>query len=127
MGTQVPPVAGGGVFVSGDIDFYEKRGILNVTTGLFLKYGQEESQMPEREIGKVTDYFARPVVAGVRMEGPLDIGERVHIMGHTTDFELTVSSMQIDHHYVSHANIGEDIGIKVPDRVRTGDKVYKID
>jgi hypothetical protein len=49
-----------------------------------------------KEIGKVTDYFAHPVVAGVKMEAPLDVGDRVHFMGHTTDFELTVSSMQID-------------------------------
>ncbi len=82
--------------------------------------------MSEKEIGKVTDYFAHPVVAGVKMEAPLDVGDRVHFMGHTTDFELTVSSMQIDHHYISHAEKDQDIGIKVPDRVRAGDRVYKI-
>ena len=83
--------------------------------------------MSEREIGKVTDYFAHPVVAGVKVEEPLDVGERIHIMGHTTDFELTVTSMQINHQYISHADMGEDIGIKVPDRVRAGDRVYKVE
>lgn len=83
--------------------------------------------MSEKEVGVVTDYFAHPVVAGVKMEGPLSIGERIHIMGHTTDFELTVTSMQIDHQYIAHADQGEDIGIKVPDRVRAGDRVYKVE
>ena len=82
--------------------------------------------MPETEIGKISDFFARPVVAGIDMTGSLKIGDRIHIKGHTTDVEMTVDSMQIDNKNVTEAKKGQSIGIKVPDRVRQGDTVYKI-
>ena len=82
--------------------------------------------MPEEEIGHVSDFFARPVVAGIDMTGRLKVGDRVHITGHTTDLELTVESMQIDNASVTEAKPGDAVGIKVPDRVRRGDKVYKV-
>lgn len=80
----------------------------------------------EIEIGKVTDFFARPVVAGIQLSQPLKVGEKIHIKGHTTDITLTVDSMQINRVNVSDAKPGDVIGIKVPDRVRNGDTVYKV-
>ena len=82
--------------------------------------------MAEVEIGKVSDFFARPVVAGVELTAPLKVGDRIHILGHTTDMELTVESMQIDNVNVQEAKSGDIVGIKVSDRVRRGDKAYKI-
>jgi selenocysteine-specific translation elongation factor len=82
--------------------------------------------MPETEIGKISDFFARPVVAGITLTGALKVGDKIHIKGHTTDIELTVSSMQINNVNVTEAKAGDGIGIKVPDRVRPGDKVYKV-
>jgi len=82
--------------------------------------------MPEVEIGSVSDFFAHPVVAGIELIDWLKVGDRIHIMGHTTDIELTVDSMQIDNKSVTEAKAGDAIGIKVSDRVRRGDKVYKI-
>ena len=82
--------------------------------------------MPEVEIGKVTDYFAKPVVAGVELSGVLKIGDRIHIKGSTTDMELTIESMQINRVDITEAKSGDLVGIKVPDRVRRGDKVYKV-
>ena len=82
--------------------------------------------MPEVEIGTVNDFFARPVVAGIELKGALKVGDKVHIKGHTTDLELTVESMQIDNVNVTEAKTGESVGIKVTDRVRRGDTVYKI-
>ena len=82
--------------------------------------------MSEEEVGKVSDFFARPVVAGIDMTGTLRTGDRVHIKGHTTDLEMVVASMQIDNQTVSEVGSGDSVGIKVPDRVRPGDTVYKI-
>jgi putative protease len=82
--------------------------------------------MPETEIGKVSDFFARPVVAGIDVTESLKVGDRIHIKGHTTDVEMTVDSMQIDNKSVPSAEKGDSVGIKVPDRVRQGDTVYKI-
>ncbi len=82
--------------------------------------------MPEEVIGKVSDFFARPVVAGIQLTATLKLGDKVHIKGHTTDLELTVDSMQMDNVDVKEAKAGDAIGIKLSDRVRRGDTVYKV-
>ena len=82
--------------------------------------------MPEVEIGKVNDFFARPVVAGIELTGPLKVGDKLHIKGHTTDLEFIVESMQINNVNVQTAKAEDSIGIKVPDRVRRGDAVYQV-
>jgi len=82
--------------------------------------------MPEEEIGKVSDFFAHPVVAGIELTGTLKVGDQIHIKGHTTDLEFTISSMQINNVNVNEAKAGDAIGVKVSDRVRRGDVVYKV-
>jgi len=82
--------------------------------------------MPEEEVGKVSDFFAKPVVAGIDLAGTLKAGDKIHIKGHTTDMEMVIASMQIDNENVSEAKKGESVGVKVPDRVRAGDTVYKV-
>ncbi len=82
--------------------------------------------MPEEVIGKVSDFFARPVVAGIELTATLKLGEKIHIKGHTTDIELTIDSMQINNVDVKQAKAGDSIGIKVSERVRGGDIVYKV-
>ena len=82
--------------------------------------------MSEVEIGMVSDFFARPVVAGIELTAPLKVGDKIHITGHTTDMELTVGSMQINNVDVTEAKTGDSVGVKISERVRRGDKVYKI-
>jgi selenocysteine-specific translation elongation factor len=82
--------------------------------------------MPEMQIGTVSDFFARPVVAGIQLTAPLKSGDRIHIKGHTTDLELVVESMQINNLTVAEAKAGDSVGIKLPDRARKGDTVSKI-
>ena len=82
--------------------------------------------MPEVEIGHVSDFFARPVVAGIELTATLKMGDKIHIKGHTTDLELTVNSMQINNVNVEEGKAGDAVGIKVTDRVRRGDTVYNV-
>ena len=82
--------------------------------------------MPEERIGVVNDYFAKISVAGIDLEGALRVGDTIHIKGHTTDLEQAVESIQIEHAPVEEANGGDAIGIKVQDRCRGGDVVYKV-
>lgn len=82
--------------------------------------------MPEEEIGRVSDFFARPVVAGIDLTASLKVGDMIRIKGHTTDLELAVESMQINSMDVQEAKSGDSVGVRVPDRVRRGDSVYKI-
>ncbi len=82
--------------------------------------------MAEIAVGKVSDFFARPVVAGVDLTGPLKVGEKGHIKGHTTDLEMAVTSMQIHNQDVREARAGDSVGIKVPSPVRRGDTVFRV-
>ena len=82
--------------------------------------------MTEEIIGKVSDFFAHPVVAGIELTASLNVGDTIKIKGHTTDLSVTVGSIQIKNANVTAAKAGDSIGIKVPDRVRKGDSVYKI-
>jgi putative protease len=91
-----------------------------------LSVRREVLEMPDVEIGKITDFFAKPVVAGIELSGTLKIGDKIHIKGSTTDMELAVESMQIERVNITEGKRGDLVGIKVPDRVRRGDKVYKV-
>jgi len=78
----------------------------------------------EKEIGSVSDYFTKVEVAAIKLSGGLKVGDKIHIKGATTDFEQEVDSMQIDRKPVEKAKKGDEIGIKVSDRVRRNDKVF---
>ncbi len=80
----------------------------------------------EEEIGQVNDFFARPVVAGIELTGTLKVGETVHIKGHTTDITMVVESMEVNNVKVQVAHARDQIGVKVTDRVRRGDRVYLV-
>jgi selenocysteine-specific translation elongation factor len=82
--------------------------------------------MPEEKVGEVTDFFARPVVAAIQLTGSLKVGDKVVVKGHSTNVEFSVGSMQIHNAVVTEAKAGDGVGIKVPDRVRKGDAVYKV-
>ncbi|MCK5043770.1 translation elongation factor-like protein [Candidatus Pacearchaeota archaeon] len=80
--------------------------------------------MAEKEIGKVSSYFGHVNVAAVKLSGKLKIGKKVHIKGHTTDFEQEIDSIQIENKAVSKAKKGDHVGIKVSEKVRPGDKIF---
>ena len=82
--------------------------------------------MTEKLVGTVSDFFARPMVAGIEMTGTLKVEDKIHILGHTTDLEMVIESMQINNVNVTEAKSGDSVGIKVSDRVRSGDKIYKV-
>lgn len=83
--------------------------------------------MAEKEIGEVSTYFSHVEVAAIKLSGSLKVGDRVRIKGHTTDFEQLIDSMQINRKDVKEAKKGNEIGIKVNDRVRPNDKVLLIE
>jgi len=79
------------------------------------------------EIGVVEHFFSKIGVAAIKIKsGSLKVGDKIRIKGQTTDFEQIVESMEINKQKISEAKPGDDVGIKVIDRVREGDIVYKI-
>ncbi len=83
--------------------------------------------MEEKKIGEVIKYFGKIGVAAIRLsEGSLKVGDTIRIVGHTSDFTQPVDSMQIENMSAQEAGPGADIGIKVKERVREHDVVYKV-
>lgn len=78
-------------------------------------------------VGKITHYFGKIEVGIVEItKGDLKVGDTIHIKGSGTDFEQGIDSMQIEHEQVEKAKKGEVIGLKVKDKVKEGDEVYKV-
>jgi len=77
------------------------------------------------EIGKVTNFYSKISVAVVQLSSPVNVGDKILIKGDTTNFEQAIESMQIEHKNIPRAEAGQSIGLKVKDRVRPGDVVYK--
>jgi putative protease len=82
--------------------------------------------MEKKEIGTVSHYFGKPQVAAIVLTDGLKVGDKISIQGHTTDFEMVVDSIQIEHDSLDQAVAGDNIGIKVPEKVREHDVVFKI-
>lgn len=83
--------------------------------------------MAEKEIGTVIHYWTQIGVAGIDLSDTLRVGDTIHISGTTTDFTTTVQSMQEEKKSLEEAGAGQSIGIKVPERARAGDTVYKVE
>lgn len=81
----------------------------------------------EKLIGKITHYFGHISVGIIKIEnGELNVGDTIHIKGHTSDFTQQVSSMQVEHEQIQKAKKGDDIGIKVDQKVHEHDEVYLV-
>jgi len=81
----------------------------------------------EKKVGVITHYFTKVGVGIINLtDGDLKVGDNIHVKGHTTDFNQTVESMQIEHQNVNEAKRGAQVGIKVKDHVREHDVVYKV-
>jgi len=75
---------------------------------------------------KITHYYNKLGVATIEVEhGRLQKGDHIHIVGHSTDFEQTVESMELQHQQIIEAREGQDVGVEVEDYVRENDFVYK--
>lgn len=78
-------------------------------------------------IGEVTHYFGKISVAVLSLTSDLKIGDTVHFLGRNTDFPQEIASMQIEHEAVSEAKAGEEVAVKVMQRVRRGDSIFRLE
>lgn len=77
-------------------------------------------------IGEVTHFFGKICVAVLNLSKNLKIGDSVHFLGRNTDFQQEIHSMQVDHEVVTEVSAGDDVAVKVAQRVRRGDSVFRI-
>ncbi len=89
---------------------------------------QKGTPVPKGQlVGKVIHYFPHVEAAVVKVKAPrLQLGDSLHFKGHTTDFPLKLDSMQIDRKPIQEARKGDEVGVRVPSRVREGDRVYRV-
>ena len=83
--------------------------------------------MAEKEIGRVTNYFSKIGVAVIKLTAPLKLGDEVRIRGGTRDFHQRVESMQVEHQSIGEAAPGQEIALKLDQKARVNDKVYKVE
>jgi putative protease len=92
-----------------------------------LQAKEKEVVMAEEKIGEVVKFFAKPSVAAVKVtEGEVNVNDTLKFFGHTTDLTQVIDSMEVNNQKVEKAVVGDYIGIKVSDRVRPGDEVFKV-
>ena len=82
--------------------------------------------MTEKEIGRVSSYFSHVEVAAIKLSDKLKVGDKIHVKGATTDFDIPVKSIQIERKDVKEAKKGDHIGVKVPEKVRPNDAVFLV-
>ena len=79
--------------------------------------------MAQTPVGQVTHFYSNLNVAIIKLAKKLTIGDKVHFEGHSTNFDQVVSEMQLNHENIQEGKKGQDVGVKVTDKVREGDKV----
>jgi len=83
--------------------------------------------MAEQRIGEVMKFFAKPSVSAVKIaDGEISVGDTIKFTGHTTDLTMALDSMEVNNQRVPRAVAGDYVGIRVADRVRPGDEVFKV-
>ncbi len=95
-----------------------------------VRKARKAKGLPEaalEKVGEVTHYFPHVKAAAILvLKDGLKVGDEVYIKGHTTDFKEKIISIQLDHAQIQESKKGQEIGLLVSSRVRTGDNVYKI-
>ena len=82
-------------------------------------------EQEKKLIGKITHFYSKITVAVIELTDKLSVGDEISVEGPKTNFTQTVDSMQIEHKNIPRAETGQSIGLKVKDRVRPGDIVYR--
>jgi selenocysteine-specific translation elongation factor len=77
-------------------------------------------------IGEVTHFFGKISVAVLNLSKDLKVGDNVHFLGSNTDFQQEIQSMQVEHQDVTEVSAGDDVAVKVTQRVRKGDSVFRL-
>lgn len=86
----------------------------------------EDVPMDEQLVGRVTHYFPKIEVAAVAVQhGDLRVGDTIRVSGSTSNFTQQVESMEIDRAAVQSAGVGDLVGIKVAQRARVNDLIYR--
>lgn len=85
------------------------------------------ANVSEAPVGVITHFFGKIRVATVRLDAPVAVGDRLHVKGANDDFTVRVKSMEINHRAVERAEAGQEVGIAMPAKAHSGDRVLRMD
>jgi putative protease len=83
--------------------------------------------MAEKELGTVSNYFSKIGVAVIDLTAPLELGDEIRVIGGDRDFQQSVESIQVEHQPIEKGEAGQEIALKLDQKARPGDKIYKVD
>ncbi|OGZ29834.1 MAG: hypothetical protein A2931_02260 [Candidatus Niyogibacteria bacterium RIFCSPLOWO2_01_FULL_45_48] len=79
----------------------------------------------DKPLGKVSHYFDKAMVAVIKLDGGLKVGDEVKFVKGEEEFSQTIDSMQIEHESIKSAKKGQETAVKVNQPAREGTLVYK--
>ncbi|MFA6003268.1 MAG: hypothetical protein WC881_04295 [Elusimicrobiota bacterium] len=82
--------------------------------------------MAEKEIGKITHYFAHVSAGVIALTDTLKVGDTIHVKGAHDDFTQTIESLQVDHKPIPEGKAGDQVGFKVTGKIHPHDLVFKV-
>lgn len=123
---KIPVKAKGGPQVKKVVKLKVKTAKKNLKARLVIKKKASAGAPLGRVLGEIAHYFPHVNAAVVKVKESIKTGDSIRIKGHTTDFTEEIASMQIDHNPILEAKPGDEIGLKVGNRVRIGDTVYRV-
>ena len=83
--------------------------------------------MSGTRVGRINHYFDHINVAVLTLTETIHVGETLHFLGHSTDFRQEITSLEIEHKAVESAKPGEDVAMKVTQRVHPNDAVFRVE
>jgi putative protease len=95
-------------------------------SNLQSKMPKKATEKKEKPIGVVTHFYSGISVAIIKFNKAVKKGTEIRFKGATTDFSQTIGSIQYDHKDIESAKKGQEVGIKVDEKVREGDEVYEV-
>ena len=83
--------------------------------------------MADKKVGIITHYFDKAGAGIVKLSAPLKKGDKIRIEGTTTNFEQVVNEMQFEREEIESGKKGQEVGVKVDEKVRDGDSVFLVE
>ena len=77
-------------------------------------------------IGEVTHYYDRISVAVIQLSSQLSKGDRVHFLGHGSDFTQEITSIQVEHESIDTAEKGAEVAVKTLKPVKPHTAIFII-
>jgi len=104
-----------------------KKAVKKIVAKKSKQKAKKALELNLEKVGEVTHYFPHVNAAAVMvLKGGINVGDKLYIKGHTTDFKEKVNSIQLDHVSIQAGKKGQEIGLLVKSRVRIGDSIYRI-